>query len=227
MPDSRNLTDLHPYFESIVREVINRAVMSGIYPFITASRRPYELQACYYAQGRLKPGDTATYQGFTVSVSQHEDMVIAKCGNEAIRIPAFDWHDHHITNAKPKQSWHTLGFAVDFAFRSSLNARDARYDLALYRKLAAVFRQVCPDVRWGNDWDGDGIEVASDPDEHLCDTPHFEWHPGLTIDEAAAGELPPYPKQCHKCGNFRDDFRGERCADCRRGRVTAPCVGVK
>ena len=226
MPDSRNLTDLHPYFQSIVNEVMTRALASGLYPLITASRRPYELQACYYAHGRLRPGETETYQGYTVSVSQHEGFVIAKCGNEAVRVPAADW-TRRITNAQPKASWHTLGFAVDFAFRSSLNARDARYDLSLYRKLAAIFREVCSEVRWGNDWDGDGIEVASDPDERLCDLPHFEWHPGVTIGEVAAGHLPPYPKQCHQCGNFRDNFRGERCADCRRGKASAPCVGVK
>jgi hypothetical protein len=226
LPDSRNLTDLNPYYQPIVTEVLRRANASGLYPFITASLRPYALQACYYAQGRLKPGESDVYQGYTVIVSRHDSVVIAKCGNECVRVPAADW-SHRITNAQPKQSWHTLGFAADFAFRSSALSRDARYDLALYRKLAAIFREVCPDVRWGNDWDGDGLEVANDPDEHLCDLPHFEWHPGLTIGEAAAGELPAHQKQCHECGNFRDEVRNERCADCKRKASGAQSVGVK
>ena len=29
-------------------------------------------------------------------------------------------------------------------------------------------------VRWGNDWDGDGIEVGPDPDESFEDWPHYE-----------------------------------------------------
>jgi hypothetical protein len=215
LPESRSINDLHPYYAPIVAEVLRRAFARGLYPFVTCSRRPYELQACYYAQGRLLPGQSATYQGFTVSISAHNDTVIARCGNEVVRTTAKEWK-RRVTNALPRQSWHTLGFAADFAFRSSGASRDARYDLALYRQLAAIFREVCPDVRWGNDWDGDGIEVASDPDEHLADLPHFEWHPGITLGEAAAGHLPLHPKQCHACGAFRDEFPGETCTDCAR-----------
>lgn len=30
------------------------------------------------------------------------------------------------------------------------------------------------ELRWGNDWDRDGIPVQSDPDERFSDMPHFE-----------------------------------------------------
>jgi D-alanyl-D-alanine carboxypeptidase len=205
LPDSRAATDLHPYFQPIVDEVLRRAPERGIYPFLTSTRRPYALQACYYAQGRLAPGQSATYQGYTVSISQHGAAVIAQCRDEQTRVSVSDWK-RTVTNAQPMQSWHTLGFAADFAFRSSATARDARYDGALYRKLADLFAEVCPDVVWGGAW-------------HFADPPHFEWHPGITLGEAAAGNLPVYPKQCHTCGAFRDSFRGETCAECQKRGV--------
>lgn len=205
---------------------MRRAPSRGIYPFLTSTRRPYELQACYYAQGRLKSGESARYQGYSVSVSEHNGIVMARCGNELVRVPSAAWK-RTITNAQPKQSWHTLGFAADFAFRSSPSSRDARYDLSLYRQLAKVFREVCSDVRWGNDWDADGIEVANDPDEHFSDRPHFEWHPGVTLGEVAAGSLPTYQKQCHECLNFRDAFRGETCSDCAKAHRKRASAGVK
>jgi hypothetical protein len=203
LPDSRAAQDLHPYFQPIVAEVLRRAPSRGIYPFLTSTRRPYALQACYYAQGRLQPGQSATYQGFTVAVARHGESVIAQCRGEQVRVPLSEW-TRTVTNARPSESWHTLGLAADFAFRSSATARDARYDLTLYRKLAEIFTEVCPDVRWGGGW--------SKPD-----MPHFEWHPGITIGEAAAGILPSHPKECHACGRFRDAFEGEACTGCTRG----------
>lgn len=51
-------------------------------------------------------------------------------------------------------------------------------DTSRFRRIAkAVFsaaEQVSVRVRWGNDWDGDGIEVGPDPDESFADWPHFE-----------------------------------------------------
>jgi len=29
-------------------------------------------------------------------------------------------------------------------------------------------------LRWGNDWNGNGIDVENDPDEHFVDMPHWE-----------------------------------------------------
>jgi hypothetical protein len=205
LPDSRAVAELHPYFQPIVAEVLRRAPTRGIYPFLTSTRRPYALQACYYAQGRVEPGKSATFQGYVVSVSRHGETVIAQCGNEQVRASLAEWK-RTVTNALPTQSWHTLGLAADFAFRSSAAARDARYELGLYRKLAQLFSEVCPDVIWGGGW--------THPD-----TPHFEWHPGITIGEAAAGVLPAHPKGCHQCGRFRDEFKGEVCAACSQKAV--------
>ena len=207
MPDSRNVSDLHPYFAPMVSEVLRRAPARGLFPFVTSTRRPYALQACYYAPGRLTPGTSASYNGFTVATSLHDTVVMAQCRGEQIRVPRAEW-SRKVTNAKPYESWHTLGFAVDFAFHSSASAHDARYDAALYRKLAALFSEVAPEVRWGGSW--------PTPDE-----PHFEWHPGITIGEAAAGVLPLHPKQCNRCGTFRDDFANEVCADCARKGIAA------
>ena len=210
MPDSRDLKDLHPYYEPIVREVLARAPGRKLFPFPTSTRRPYALQACYFAQGRLQPGESATYQGFTVATSRVGSEVIAQCRSEQVRVAAADWK-RRVTNAQPLESWHTLGFAIDVAFRSSASARDARYDRALYEELAKLFGEIAPEVQWGGRW-------------RQPDMPHFEWHPGVTIGEVAAGHLPPFPKQCHACGKFRDDFPGEACADCIAARRSALSV---
>jgi hypothetical protein len=215
LSDSRNISDLHPDFQPIVAEVLRRASGRGIYPFLISTRRSYAMQACLYAQGRVRPGEAGVFQGYTVVVTPHGNYVIAQCRGLQVRVPASEW-ERKVTNAQPLQSWHTLGFAADFAFHSSATARDARYDLALYRKLAELFKEVCPDVRWGNDWNGNGVEVDRDPGEHFSDIPHFEWHPGITVGEAAQGILPEHPKECHECGRFRDEFAGEVCDDCAR-----------
>lgn len=47
-----------------------------------------------------------------------------------------------------------------------------------YRLVAQAMEQAAHElgvaIRWGNDWDRDGIEVPMDPDETFSDKPHFE-----------------------------------------------------
>ncbi len=47
-----------------------------------------------------------------------------------------------------------------------------------YRLVAQAMEQAAHElgisIRWGNDWDRDGVEVPMDPDESFSDQPHFE-----------------------------------------------------
>lgn len=238
--------DLHPYFQPIVREAVKRCYERGLYVFIMQGRRSAELQACLYAQGRLSPGSSFTYDGLLVVTRVEGDIVVARCGKESTRVPKVKWR--RVTNVL--RSWHIEGLAVDLGFRSGPEASDA-LNLELdrrkawseierrYAAIAAVWKEVAPDCRWGNDWDGDGIPVAQDPDEKLVDMPHFEWHPGRTLDQVRLGHLPPFPRQCPQCDNFRSAFVERKdprggwtvnvCAECaERDRGIDPkCVGVR
>lgn len=52
------------------------------------------------------------------------------------------------------------------------------WEFEKYRIVAHHIMKVAKDlnikIRWGNDWDIDGIEVGPDPDESFVDVPHFE-----------------------------------------------------
>lgn len=88
--------------------------------------------------------------------------------------------------SKTLKSKHLLGLAVDIipiidgkdvwtylknrplddrAKEGFRNIRNAMLTASLYHEVK---------LRWGNDWDGDGIEVGPDPDESFEDWPHFE-----------------------------------------------------
>lgn len=45
---------------------------------------------------------------------------------------------------------------------------------AVHTAMMAAAEQLDVGLRWGNDWDGDGVEVGPDPDESFEDWPHFE-----------------------------------------------------
>lgn len=45
---------------------------------------------------------------------------------------------------------------------------------AVYKAMMAAAEHLGVSLRWGNDWDGDGVEVGTDPDESFADWPHYE-----------------------------------------------------
>lgn len=45
---------------------------------------------------------------------------------------------------------------------------------AVRTAMMAAAEQLGVELRWGNDWDGDGVEVGPDPDESFQDWPHYE-----------------------------------------------------
>lgn len=228
MTTSRNISDLHPAFQPIVTEVLARAPEEGLFPFIMEGRRSQAYQACLYASGRAPAEGAMVFGGFRVDtrIDTKRDVVIATCGGARYERARGAWKQ---IVTRVLRSWHTVGLAVDFGLRSSATAKDhwtgaleaakqwKQIEL-LYLRLDAVWREVCPSVRWGNDWDGDGIVVKDDPDESLVDMPHWEWHPGRTLADVVAGRDPAWIEQCPVCRNFTgtmvEDARGRRCGDC-------------
>ena len=85
-----------------------------------------------------------------------------------------------VTNAKPGQSLHNYGLALDICLiidgkEISWNtAKDYDGDgKADWLEVVAIF--VKYGWTWGADWDRDGVTKAQgDKDEHLVDAPHFQ-----------------------------------------------------
>lgn len=71
-----------------------------------------------------------------------------------------------VTNAKPGTSWHNYALAFDVTPPSEAAGREGE-------RLG---------LRWGG-----RFRSFKDPN-------HFEYHPGLTLDDAAAGRRPPVPQ---------------------------------
>jgi peptidoglycan L-alanyl-D-glutamate endopeptidase CwlK len=73
-----------------------------------------------------------------------------------------------VTHAPAGRSWHNYGLAFDVAPRKGV--------FLDWANVGAAGRGV--GLKWGGDFG---------------DVPHFEYHPGLTIDDAIAGERPLVP----------------------------------
>lgn len=70
------------------------------------------------------------------------------------------------------------GHAVDLYPYSPDWRSVAEIPPSAYRAVAQAMEQAAHElgvgIRWGNDWDRDGVEVPMDPDETFSDKPHFE-----------------------------------------------------
>jgi len=80
-----------------------------------------------------------------------------------------------VTNARPGSSWHNFGLAVDlglFDGRAYVDNTDRPRAEKVYRALAEIAKEY--GIEWGGYWRG-----------KFKDTPHFEYHPGLNLAEAA------------------------------------------
>jgi hypothetical protein len=85
-----------------------------------------------------------------------------------------------VTNARPGQSWHNYGLAFDVA---PVGADGKIYwpnDAQSWRDLAELGK--ARGLGWGGDF------------KSIFDPPHFEYHPGVTLEEAAAGKRPEPPE---------------------------------
>lgn len=78
-----------------------------------------------------------------------------------------------VTNAKPGQSYHNYGLAIDLVQLKDGQA-NWHFNYGLLQKFAQMFGLI-----WGADWDNDGQTKADgDHDEHLVDMPHYEFTGG-------------------------------------------------
>jgi len=78
------------------------------------------------------------------------------------------------SKAGPGASPHNYGLAVDIIHTAKLwDLTEAEWDIigAIGKETA---RKMNLKVRWGGDWDRDGIPVHSDPDENFWDPAHWE-----------------------------------------------------
>lgn len=240
MNSSRHIEDLHPSFQPIVREVMRRAPEAGLYPFIMEGYRSPEYQACLYASGRAPERGAMVFGGYRIDtrVDAKRDVVIATCGSARYERSRAGWKQ---IVTKVLDSFHTWRLAVDLGLRSGPTATDHwigaleaakqwRLIEELYTRLDAVWREVCPSVRWGNDWDGDGVPVGPDPDESLVDMPHWEWHPGMRLADVIAGMEPPRLTQCPACRKFTATIAEiggvARCDACRLAMGGARAAGA-
>ena len=73
------------------------------------------------------------------------------------------------------KSKHLYGEAVDLYAWVNGNVS---WDLVWYREINVYMLESAATldvaIRWGNDWDRDGVEVGQDPDERFVDGVHWE-----------------------------------------------------
>ncbi|MGG4152304.1 peptidoglycan-binding protein [Peribacillus muralis] len=130
-------------------EMIERAYTEGIAVQISAGYRSLEEQAALYGQGRVY-----SYNGKNYS----------------------DPGKPVVTDAKPGQSYHNFGLAIDF-FLVSDDGRKAIWTVdSRWKHVAAIGKKLGFD--WGGDW------------RAFKDYPHLEMTGGLTYTQLQAGKKP-------------------------------------
>lgn len=80
-----------------------------------------------------------------------------------------------VTNAKPGYSWHNYGLAFDVALLKD-GKRTWPEDRSLWERVGALGTSL--GLKWGGSFG---------------DLPHFEYHPGLSFEDAMAGKRPAVP----------------------------------
>jgi peptidoglycan L-alanyl-D-glutamate endopeptidase CwlK len=130
-------------------EMIKRAYNEGINVQISSGYRSMEEQAALYGQSRLY-----SYNG-----KNYSNLAKPK-----------------VTQAKPGQSIHNYGYAIDY-FLVSDDGKTALWTVnAKWKRVAAIGKEL--GFRWGGDWTG------------FKDYPHLEMTGGLSFTQLQAGKRP-------------------------------------
>lgn len=130
-------------------EMIERAYTEGIAVQISAGYRSLEEQAALYGQGRIYSYNGKNYSDPAKPV---------------------------VTNAKPGQSYHNFGLAIDF-FLVSDDGRKAIWTVdSRWQRVAAIGKKL--GFEWGGDW------------RTFKDYPHLQMTGGLTYTQLQAGKKP-------------------------------------
>jgi peptidoglycan L-alanyl-D-glutamate endopeptidase CwlK len=152
----RDLDSLHPDFQQIVRTWLMLCERHLYEVVIYSTLRTFEEQGALYAQGREPKA--------RIDELRREAGMPALTKAEAERI---------VTRAKPGQSWHNYGLAIDFVPLKLNGKPDWGYSpkdpADIYDEAAQLARGVDGNVVWGAPWNDFG---------------HLEWHPGLHITQA-------------------------------------------
>ncbi|MDO7487647.1 M15 family metallopeptidase [Peribacillus frigoritolerans] len=148
---------MNPVVKASALEMVERAYNEGITVQISAGYRSMEEQANLYGQGRVY-----SYNGMNYS-------------NLAKPI---------VTNAKPGQSYHNYGLAIDF-FIVSDDGRRAIWKVdSKWQRVSAIGKAL--GFKWGGDWSS------------FKDYPHLEMTGGLSYKQLQAGKKPQLTPKLEK-----------------------------
>ncbi|MCM3673038.1 M15 family metallopeptidase [Peribacillus simplex] len=140
---------IHPVVKESALEMIKRAYKEGIIVQISAGYRSMEEQAALYGQSRLYSYNGKDYSN------------LAK---------------PNVTNAKPGQSFHNFGLAIDY-FLVTDDGKTALWTVKTkWKRVAAIGKDL--GFKWGGDWTG------------FKDYPHLEMTGGLSYSQLQAGKIP-------------------------------------
>lgn len=145
----RDLAHLEPGFRAMVDKALQLLKERGLDVLVTCTYRSWEEQAAEYAKGRTKPGEPC------------------HCGKHPNPVGTCSKHPRglKVTNARPGQSWHQWGRALDFVPRRSGKTLvwgtrgngidqdptdDNTDDLELWQRCAACFKE--SGLSWAGDW---------------------------------------------------------------------------
>ncbi|MFE4814638.1 M15 family metallopeptidase [Peribacillus simplex] len=137
---------INPVVKDSALEMIRRAFNEGIYVQISAGYRSMEEQATLYGQSRL----------YSFNGKDYSNLAKPK-----------------VTNAKPGQSFHNFGLAVDY-FLVTEDGKTALWTVnTKWKRVAAIGKEL--GFKWGGDWSG------------FKDYPHLEMTGGLSYSQLQAG----------------------------------------
>ncbi|WLR52480.1 M15 family metallopeptidase [Bacillus tianshenii] len=148
----RNMGAVHPVVKQKAIQLIKQAYSEGILLQISSGLRSFEDQARIYGQGRK----SFWYNG--------KDY-----GNPSKSV---------VSNAKPGQSVHNYGLAIDYCLVSSDGQRALWTVNDKWKRVAAIGKSL--GFSWGGDW------------ENFKDYPHLQLTGGLTWQDLKAGKRPEH-----------------------------------
>jgi len=157
MPLLRDLNELHPVVLPRARLWLAACAVRGLPLLVIETRRTMAVARAYWVTGRMPLKDALVYY--------------AAAGLRPIK----DEDNKIITKAKPGQSWHQYGCALDFA--PLVNGQidwvyDPEFPADHWDEIADEAKKV--GFKWGGDW------------RTFKDRPHVEYHSGWEHPDEAA-----------------------------------------
>ncbi|MFF2496910.1 peptidoglycan-binding protein [Peribacillus sp. NPDC058075] len=140
---------INPVVKASALVMVERAYNEGITVQISEGYRSLEEQAALYGQGRVYSYNGKNYSNLAKPI---------------------------VTNAKPGQSYHNFGLAIDFFIVSEDGKRAIWTVNAKWQRVAAIGKDL--GFEWGGDWSS------------FKDYPHLEMTGGLSYTQLQAGKKP-------------------------------------